>query len=188
MIQVSTMHVAMAVKNVIFSQHLLVIQNCSYYYLLRINQMECLFNWLTVSELGVFIYLLCMYTILVLEVKVIFAFVKQLNGFAVRICSIQIPYWMKMISRSRIHCLWKVSFVWILSGIWWKLQYCTNVKRWVERRDKRNKEKLHTYFSYVFGMIIQVRVVFRKTIVGDWRFDCLSVSRFQSQSFTMILI
>ena len=105
MIQVSTMHVAVAVKNVIFSQHLLVIQNCSYYYLLRINQMECLFNWLTVSELGVFIYLLCMYTILVLEVKVIFAFVKQLNGFAVRICSIQIPYWMKMISRSRIHCL-----------------------------------------------------------------------------------
>ena len=51
-----------------------------YNYLLRINQMEWLFNWLTVSELGVFIYLLCMYTILVLEVKVIFVFVKQLNG------------------------------------------------------------------------------------------------------------
>ena len=35
--------------------------------------------------------------------------------------------------------------------------------------------------SYLFGVIVQVRVVFRKTVVGDWRFDYLSSSHLQSQ-------
>ena len=34
---------------------------------------------------------------------------------------------------------------------------------------------------YLFGVIVQVRVVFRKTVVGDWRFDYLSGSHLQSQ-------
>ena len=34
--------------------------------------------------------------------------------------------------------------------------------------------------SYLFGMIFWVRVVFRKTVVSDWRFDYLSGSHLQS--------
>ena len=53
-----------------------------------------------------------------------------------------------------------------------ELQYCTNIggDGWREEtRMRRNKEKLHTYFSYLFGVIVLVKVVFRKTIVivGD---------------------
>ena len=35
--------------------------------------------------------------------------------------------------------------------------------------------------TYLFGVIVRVRVVFRKTVVGDWRFDYLSGSHLQSQ-------
>ena len=35
--------------------------------------------------------------------------------------------------------------------------------------------------SYRFSVIVQVRVVFRKTVVGDWCFDYLSGSHLQSQ-------
>ena len=35
--------------------------------------------------------------------------------------------------------------------------------------------------SYLFGVIVRVKVVFRKTVVGDWRFDYLSGSHLQSQ-------
>ena len=34
---------------------------------------------------------------------------------------------------------------------------------------------------YLFGVIVRVRVVFRKTVVDDWRFDYLSGSHLQSQ-------
>ena len=37
------------------------------------------------------------------------------------------------------------------------------------------------YQLNMFGAIVQVRVVFRKTVVGDWRFDYLSGSHLQSQ-------
>ena len=35
--------------------------------------------------------------------------------------------------------------------------------------------------SYLFGVIVRVKVVFRKTAVGDWCFDYLSSSHHQSQ-------
>ena len=38
-----------------------------------------------------------------------------------------------------------------------------------------------TCISYMFRMIIQVRVVLRKTVFGDWRFDYLSSSHLKSQ-------
>ena len=34
--------------------------------------------------------------------------------------------------------------------------------------------------GYLFGVIVQVKVVFRKTVVGDWRFDYLSDSHLQN--------
>ena len=36
-------------------------------------------------------------------------------------------------------------------------------------------------FSYLFSVIVRVKVVFRKTVVGDWRFDHQSGSHLQSQ-------
>ena len=36
-------------------------------------------------------------------------------------------------------------------------------------------------FLYLFGMIVRVKVVFRKTVVGDGRFDYLSSSHLQSE-------
>ena len=33
---------------------------------------------------------------------------------------------------------------------------------------------------YWFGVIVRVKVVFRKTVAGDWRFDCLN-GHLQSQ-------
>ena len=39
----------------------------------------------------------------------------------------------------------------------------------------------NVFFYYLFSVIVRVRVVFRKTIVGDWRFDYLSGSHLQSQ-------
>ena len=33
---------------------------------------------------------------------------------------------------------------------------------------------IHSFIHYLFGMIIRVMVVFRKTVVGDWHFDYLS--------------
>ena len=41
-------------------------------------------------------------------------------------------------------------------------------------------EQRYTTF-YLFGVIVQVRVVFRKTVVGDWRFDYLSGTHLQSE-------
>ena len=35
--------------------------------------------------------------------------------------------------------------------------------------------------SYLVGVIVQMRVVFRKTVSGDWSFNCLSDSYLQSQ-------
>ena len=35
--------------------------------------------------------------------------------------------------------------------------------------------------SYMFSVIVRVRVVLRKTVLGDWRFDYLSSSHLQSQ-------
>ena len=35
--------------------------------------------------------------------------------------------------------------------------------------------------SYLFGVIVRVKIVFRKAVVGDWCFDYLSGSRLQSQ-------
>ena len=34
---------------------------------------------------------------------------------------------------------------------------------------------------HLFGVIVRLKVVFRKTVVGDWRFDYLSSSHLQSQ-------
>ena len=39
----------------------------------------------------------------------------------------------------------------------------------------------YDFFSNFFGVIVRVRVVFRKTVVCDCRFDCLSGSHLQSQ-------
>ena len=49
----------------------------------------------------------------------------------------------------------------------WSMEY----GKWFEPRG----------ISYLFGVIVQVRIVFRKTVVGDWRFDNLSGSHLQSQ-------
>ena len=40
--------------------------------------------------------------------------------------------------------------------------------------------------GYLFGVIARVRVVFRKTIVGDWHFEYLRGSHLQSQVFHSI--
>ena len=44
-----------------------------------------------------------------------------------------------------------------------------------------NKQTNKQTNSYLFSMIVRVRVVFRKTVVGDWRFNYLSGSHLQSQ-------
>ena len=44
-----------------------------------------------------------------------------------------------------------------------------------------DKTGIHHQYDYLFGVIVRVRVVFRKTVVGDWCFDCLSGSHLQSQ-------
>ena len=49
------------------------------------------------------------------------------------------------------------------------------------RNQLMQKERKAKVTSYLFGVIAQVRVVFRKTVVGDWRFDYLSGSHLQSQ-------
>ena len=40
---------------------------------------------------------------------------------------------------------------------------------------------LQEHFSYMFSVIVRERVIFRKTVVGDWRFNYLSGSHLQSQ-------
>ena len=48
----------------------------------------------------------------------------------------------------------------------------------------QHKSNLVNY--YLFGVIARVRVVFRKTIVGDWHFEYLRGSHLQSQVFHSI--
>ena len=45
----------------------------------------------------------------------------------------------------------------------------------------RRKLNIKKEFYYLFDVIVWVKVVFRKTVFGDWRFDYLSGSRLQSQ-------
>ena len=60
---------------------------------------------------------------------------------------------------------------------WWRkmLMQTTNIEwqcgKWFEPKA----------ISYLFGVIVQAKVVFRKTVVGDWRFNYLSGSHLQSQ-------
>ena len=49
---------------------------------------------------------------------------------------------------------------------------------WAGQFDVESQESC---LNYLFGVMIRVKVVFRKTVVGDWRFDYLSSSHLQSQ-------
>ena len=51
------------------------------------------------------------------------------------------------------------------------IEYFSLIGKWFEPRG----------ISYWFVVIVRVKVVFRKTVVSDWRFDYLSGSHLQSQ-------
>ena len=53
---------------------------------------------------------------------------------------------------------------------------------------QKNTSNITVNTEYLSCVIVRVRVVFRKTVVDDWRFDYLSSSHLQSQVNTALVV